>query len=65
MRKRKQSDEDIVTVHVTFRGGLYVDSNELLRSKAAQKTMKSMDGIFRDQIQRHREGRDSSDDRGR
>ena len=43
MRRRERADEETVTVHVTPRGGLYVNERELLRSKAAQETMAKME----------------------
>ena len=47
MSRRNQPDEDTVTVHVTPRGGLYVDPAELLRSKAAREMMVKMDRVLR------------------
>ena len=44
--KHNELDEDDVTVHVTPRGGFYVDERELLRSKAAQEMMAKMASIF-------------------
>lgn len=43
---RNQAGDDTVTVHVTPRGGLYVNERELLRSKAAQETMDRMDRVM-------------------
>ena len=43
MRRRERADEETVTVHVTPRGGLYVNERELLRSKAPQETMAKME----------------------
>ena len=47
MNWRSQPDEDTVTVHVTPRGGLYVNPAELLRSKAAQAMIAKMDRVLR------------------
>ena len=41
--------DDKVKVHVTFFGGLYVNPGELLRSTAAQETIKLVDEAFRAQ----------------
>ena len=49
MRWRNQPDDDTVTVHVTPRGGLYVDERELLRSKAAQDMMDKMASVLGDE----------------
>ena len=38
--------EDKVEVHVTFFGGLYVDPGKLLRSKAAQASIKRVGEVF-------------------
>ena len=46
MTRRDQPDDDTVTVHVTPRGGLYVNERELLCSKAAQETMKKMESVM-------------------
>lgn len=46
MGKHNKLDEDEVTVHVTPRGGFYVDERELLRSKAAQEMMAKMASIL-------------------
>lgn len=46
MGQRNQPDDETVTVHVTPRGGLYVNERELLRSKAAQETMDKMDRVM-------------------
>ena len=46
MGQRDQPDDDTVTVHVTPRGGLYLNERELLRSKAAQETMDRMDRVM-------------------
>lgn len=45
MIQRDQPD-DTVTVHVTPRGGLYVNEWELLCSEAAQETMKRMESVM-------------------
>lgn len=47
MGKPNQPDEDIVKVHVTARGGLYVHERELLRSRGARESMAKMDRILR------------------
>ena len=47
MNRRSQPDEDDVTVHVTPRGGLYVEPAELLRSKAARAMIEKMDRVLR------------------
>ena len=44
--KHDKPDEDTVTVHVTPRGGFYVNERELLRSKAAQQMMTKMASIL-------------------
>ena len=49
MSRRKQSNDDTVTVHVTPNGGRYVNPGELLRSKGAQEIMAKMDRILRDE----------------
>ena len=49
MAKRNKPDQDGVTVHVTPRGGFYVDERELLRSKAAQEMMAKMATILGDE----------------
>ena len=49
MDKRSKPDEDSVTVHVTPRGGFYVDERELLRSKAAQEMMTKMASVLGDE----------------
>ena len=41
--------DDEVKVHVTFFGGFYVNPGELLRSKAAQETIRRADAVFRAQ----------------
>ena len=41
--------DDEVKVHVTYFGGLYVNPGELLRSKAAQETIRRVDEVFRAQ----------------
>ena len=46
MRWRNRQDDDTVTVHVTPRGGLYVNEQELLSSKAAQDMMDEMAGVL-------------------
>ena len=48
MSRRGQPDEDGVTVHVTSRGGFYVNEKALLRSEAAQKMMAKMESILGD-----------------
>ena len=50
MGKRSKPDEDSVTVHVTPRGGFYVDERELLRSKAAQEMMTKMERILGEEL---------------
>ena len=46
--KPNQPDgEDVVKVHVTPRGGLYVNERELLRSRGARESMAKMDRILR------------------
>ena len=47
MSGRDQPDDDIVKVHVTPRGGLYVNERELLRSAGAREIMAKMDRILR------------------
>ena len=47
MSKPNQSDEDVVKVHVTPRGGLYVHERELLCSRGARESMAKMDRILR------------------
>ncbi len=47
MDKPNQPDEDVVKVHVTPLGGLYVNERELLRSKGARESMAKMDRILR------------------
>ena len=65
MSKHSQSEENTVTVHVTSRGGLYVNAGELLRSKTARKTMKKMDRILRDeQLGRQEEEHLTDDQKG-
>lgn len=46
MGRRDEPDDNTVTVHVTPRGGLYVNERELLRSKAARETMDKMDRVM-------------------
>ena len=46
MSKPHQPDHDIVKVHVTPLGGLYVHERELLRSKGAREMMAKMDRIL-------------------
>ena len=55
MGRRSKPDEDGVTVHVTPRGGFYVDERELLRSKAAQEMMTKMERILGEELH-EREG---------
>ena len=55
MGKRSEADKGDVTVHVTPRGGFYVDERELLRSKAAQEMMAKMASIF-DEERRENDG---------
>ena len=50
--KPNQPDGDVVKVHVTPRGGLYVHERELLRSRGARESMAKMDRI----LQRERLG---------
>ena len=38
--------DDKVEVHVTFLGGMYVDLEELLRSKAAQESIRKVNALF-------------------
>lgn len=47
MRWRNEPEKDAVTVHVTPRGGLYVNPAELLRSEAAREMMRKMDRVLR------------------
>ena len=47
--KDRSKPDDEVKVHVTYFGGLYVKPGELLRSKAAQETIKRVDEVFRTQ----------------
>ena len=60
MSRRNQPDEDTVTVHVTPRGGLYVDPVELLRSKAAREMMVKMDRVLRADGAAHQGGAETS-----
>ena len=39
--------DDEVKVHMTFLGGMYVDPGELLRSEAAQESIRRVDEVFR------------------
>ena len=55
MGRRSKLNEDDVTVHVTPRGGFYVDERELLRSKAAQEMMTKMERILGEELH-EREG---------
>ena len=48
MRRRNKTDQGAVAVHVTPRGGLYVDTAELLRSEAAREVMSKMDRILQE-----------------
>ena len=48
--KPHQPDHDIVKVHVTPLGGLYVHERELLRSKGAREMMAKMDRILREEL---------------
>ena len=62
--RRDQPDHDVVKVHVTPRGGLYVKERELLRSKGAREMMAKMASILREQIghqsaERPQDGRQS------
>ena len=41
-----QTDHDVVKVHVTPRGGLYVHERELLRSRGAREMMAKMNRIL-------------------
>lgn len=61
MARRDQPDDDTVTVHVTPRGGLYVNERELLRSKAARETMKKMERVMADLLE---DGARRSDKKG-
>ena len=56
MSRRNQPDHDVVTVHVTPRGGLYVNERELLRSTGARKVMAKMGRI----LQRENHGSQSA-----
>lgn len=46
MSKPNQPDGDVVKVHVTPRGGFYVNERELLRSRGARESMAKMDRIL-------------------
>ena len=45
-----RTDPDVVKVHVTPRGGLYVHERELLRSTGAREMMAKMDRILQREI---------------
>ena len=47
MSKRNQPDGNVVKVHATPRGGLYVNERELLRSNGARESKAKMDRILR------------------
>lgn len=65
MSRRSQPDDDTVTVHVTPRGGLYVNERELLRSKAAQEMMEKMSRVLRVEGRERQESGVSTPDRQR
>lgn len=46
---RQRKSDDGVKVHVTPRGGLYVNERELLQSKGAREIMTKMERILRDE----------------
>lgn len=56
MSRRNQPDHDVVKVHVTPRGGLYVNERELLRSTGAREVMAKMGRI----LQRENRGSQSA-----
>ena len=64
MWRRNRQDDDTVTVHVTPRGGLYVDERELLSSKAAQDMMKEMAGVLDEGHHQQDAGRSETDSQG-
>lgn len=48
--RRDQPDDDVVKVHVTPRGGLYVKERELLRSCAVKGAREMMAPILREHV---------------
>lgn len=60
--RRDQPDDDVVKVHVTPRGGLYVKERELLRSKGAREMMAKMAPILREHVD-HQNAESSQDGR--
>lgn len=56
MSRRNQPDHNVVKVHVTPRGGPYVNERELLRSMGAREVMAKMGRI----LQRENRGSQSA-----